>query len=302
MAKAPAFQFYPKQYVADKDVQAMEWDARGMYVHLLCMAWQEIPPGSIPNDDAVIRRWLNLSLYDSGLCQRSSDRRESGYGCRCSDCVWRRVRPQIMAAWVLKDGRWYQDGMCKTWERMLKRSEASTNNVRKRYQPYVEEVKEAVDPEVSKKISESYIAEIYDCYPRKLGKGHAYKAIASALRKLLEQKKELFHSLDDAAVYLKQRTKLFARSPAGQAGQYTPHPATWFNGERYLDDESEWSKYGQEPSKTEQRVTSNRQNIVAGLSAGANARPGGADRGQRDFAGRSAALVGDVQTGESGTD
>jgi hypothetical protein len=207
-----------------------------------------------------------------------------------------------MAAWVLKDGRWYQDGMCKTWERMLKRSEASTNNVRKRYQPYVEEVKEAVDPEVSKKISESYIAEIYDCYPRKLGKGHAYKAIASALRKLLEQKKELFHSLDGAAVYLKQRTKLFARSPAGQAGQYTPHPASWFNGERYLDDESEWSKYGQEPSKTEQRVTSNRQNIVAGLSAGANARPGGADRGQRDFAGRSAALVGDVQTGESGTD
>jgi hypothetical protein len=58
--------------------------------------------------------------------------------------------------------------------------------------------------------------------PRKLGKGNAYKAIASALRKLLEQKKELFHSLDDAAVYLKQRVKLFARSPAGQAGQYTP--------------------------------------------------------------------------------
>lgn len=251
MPKAPAFQFYPKQYVADNYVQAMEWDARGMYVHLLCMAWQEIPPGSIPNDDAVIRRWLNLSR----------DTEDDLH-------IWRRVRPQIMAAWVIRDGRWYQSGLCETWERMQRRSEASTNNVRKRYDAHVEVVQEALDPVLSKKITEPIISEIYKCYPRKEGRGAAFKSIAAALERLLKGQDspgDLFHSLDDAVIYLTQRVKLFAGSPAGQAGEYTPHPATWFNQKRYLDDESNWSRRGEQTSKVEQRITNNRANLVDDL-------------------------------------
>lgn len=88
----------------------MDWDARGMYVHLLCMAWQENPPGSIPNDDAVIRRWLNLSR------DIEDDLR-----------VWRRVRPQIMTAWVLRDGRWYQKALCEAFGRNQGKRLAGSN-------------------------------------------------------------------------------------------------------------------------------------------------------------------------------
>lgn len=102
---------------------------------------------------------------------------------------------------------------------------------------------------VLRTISEESISVIYQCYPRKVGKGAAYKAIAHALQRLLrgeDSPDRLFHSLDDATVYLVQRTRLFASTPAGQAGQYTPHAATWYGQRRYLDDEAEWSKRGDE--------------------------------------------------------
>ena len=31
-----------------------------------------------------------------------------------------------------------------------------------------------------------------------------------------------------------------AASPAGQRGEYTPHPSTWFHQDRYFDDPAEW--------------------------------------------------------------
>jgi hypothetical protein len=98
--KAPAFQWYPKQYLGDDKVLAMEWDARGMHVHLLNLSWQQEPVGSIPDDIGTLRRWL-------GLPSGSAD----------ADRVWARVWPQIMPAWALKDGRRFNAGMIKTWER-----------------------------------------------------------------------------------------------------------------------------------------------------------------------------------------
>lgn len=73
----------------------MEWDALGMHDWLLNLSIQEEPPGSIPNDMAVIRRWLRSP----------------------SDDVWRRVQPQIFAAWKFRDSRWYNDGIVRACDR-----------------------------------------------------------------------------------------------------------------------------------------------------------------------------------------
>lgn len=62
---------------------------------------------------------------------------------------------------------------------------------------------------------------IYEAYPKKIGRGHALKAILAALKK---------ESFD----FLLQRTEAYARS-LPVVDQYTPYPATWFNAERYLD-------------------------------------------------------------------
>lgn len=88
--------------------------------------------------------------------------------------------------------------------------------------------------------------QIYEAYPRKIAKRAAIKAISLALGRI--QTGESGHEMGraTAALFLRERTKSFAVSPAGNKGCYTPHPATWFNRSSYLDDPKEWEA----PEKT----------------------------------------------------
>jgi hypothetical protein len=82
-----------------------------MHFHLLMMSIQEEPPGSIPDDMALIRRWLGSPSED----------------------IWRRVRPQVLSAWTLRTDRWFNLGMVQTFERkerFAKRYENGTRLVR----------------------------------------------------------------------------------------------------------------------------------------------------------------------------
>ncbi len=49
----PAFQFYPKDFLADANVQAMSGAARGAYIMLLCHCWIE---GSLPDENKELAR------------------------------------------------------------------------------------------------------------------------------------------------------------------------------------------------------------------------------------------------------
>ena len=98
MPRPPSIQWYFKQWLGDNKVQGMEWDAYGMHFHLLNISVQEEPPGSLPNDMVLIRRWLRNP----------------------SDDVWRRVQPQVFSAWTLRGDRWFNAGMVETRERREK--------------------------------------------------------------------------------------------------------------------------------------------------------------------------------------
>lgn len=56
--KAPAFQFYVKDYLTDHDVVLMTLEQQGAYVRLLCHQWLE---GSIPADQEILARLLTVS-------------------------------------------------------------------------------------------------------------------------------------------------------------------------------------------------------------------------------------------------
>jgi len=106
MARPPAIQWYYKQWLGDNKVLAMDWDARGMHFHLLMISVQEDPPGSLPNDMDAIRRWLSLP---SGSVEANE--------------IWRRVKPQIFAAWSRQGERWFNSGMVETMERQQRYKE-----------------------------------------------------------------------------------------------------------------------------------------------------------------------------------
>lgn len=70
--------------------------------------------------------------------------------------------------------------------------------------------------------------EIYEEYPRKVGKPVALRAIRRALAT---------HTAD----FLLERTKLFAATYTGDP-QFIPHPSTWFRQERFNDVPATWNK------------------------------------------------------------
>ena len=87
------------------------------------------------------------------------------------------------------------------------------------------------------------VAAIYARYPRKEGRGAALKAAESALKRLVAGEDPQPRMDRAAAVeFLARKVETYARSAAGQNPDRTkiPHPATWFNQSRYLDDEACW--------------------------------------------------------------
>jgi uncharacterized protein YdaU (DUF1376 family) len=53
--KAPAFQFYPTDYIASQRVQMLTLEEEGAYIRLLCYCWQH---GSIPSDIDQLTRLI----------------------------------------------------------------------------------------------------------------------------------------------------------------------------------------------------------------------------------------------------
>lgn len=72
--------------------------------------------------------------------------------------------------------------------------------------------------------------QIYSAYPRKVGRGAALKAIEKALTQI---------SFEELSQKVAQYAAAVEQWPEEQK-RFIPHPATWFNQERYFDDSNEW--------------------------------------------------------------
>ncbi len=82
---------------------------------------------------------------------------------------------------------------------------------------------------VSTREEKSRVYNIYNAYPRKVGKADALKAITKALKK-------------EEYDFLLKKTEEFALSRKNEDPQYTPYPSTWFNREHYHDEPEENKK------------------------------------------------------------
>ena len=57
--RAPAFLYYPRDYLADGAVQAMSFDQQGRYWRAISLSWDTETPGIAPEDQW--RRWMAYS-------------------------------------------------------------------------------------------------------------------------------------------------------------------------------------------------------------------------------------------------
>lgn len=216
--KPPAFQFYPKQWLGDDKVLAMSWCARAMHMHLMCIAWQQEPPCTIPNDDDLIKRWLQNPKN------------------------WHSVKNEIFAAWILDGERWLQRGLLEIYERQKAYRDTRSANAKKRWidnahaspKSCINDALLFTSTTKDKNIlPKSRAMEIYLLYPKKMARASALKAINKASQRLLKENADR-----DPWEYLIVKVSQFAKEcrETRREKQFIPYPATWFNAEGYEDE------------------------------------------------------------------
>jgi hypothetical protein len=93
----------------------------------------------------------------------------------------------------------------------------------------------------TKRIYIAQIEEVFKIYPRRVGKKAAINRIREAMH-------------DHGYELILEKTKAYAKAREGQPIEFTPHPATWFNQGRYLDEPDTWAVTGSQSGSSTMSV------------------------------------------------
>lgn len=277
MGKMPASLFYWGDFVRDPDLRRCTHAEVGIWIRILCLMFEAefkgmLSTNDIPWTDEEIARAVGgnpkevrlavTALVTKGVASRADN------GALVNRRMYREHEQRLGTRKRVEEFR--------ARERE-KRSENDT--VTHDVTPCTETEYETSSPSTETldrktttsagESTEQQEEVVYHAYPRKVGHGPAIKAIRSAVVRLATGSLHR-QAMDptEARRWLWKRATEYAKSPAGAKpdGQdYRPHPATWFNGERYLDDDSEWT--GKANGKTEQRRSGNVERVANSGSA-----------------------------------
>ena len=245
MAKLPAIQFYPGDWRKDVGVQSLTFHDRGVWFEILMLMHESERRGILTlNGKAMavdaLARLLGLDkqiltttltmLKDSGVVSV-----EEATGALMSR---RMVRDEQLRATRAECGKLGGNPQ-------LKRSAAENldkqNATTRLNQIATPSSSLSTSPSGKEAPGQAELNLLYSAYPRKVGKTDALTAIRKAIKRLMDGDNGAPMSLSGAVEFLRQKITRYASTPAGNAGQFTPNPATWFNQGRYLDDEAQWN-------------------------------------------------------------
>lgn len=203
------FRLIPRVFACDGTVEAMSTAEVGCYILLLCKAWHEKPPCTIPTDDRTLSRWTRVAPDE-----------------------WIGMRDGVLAAFKpLGDGRMIHTYLRQEYDLATSRSKGS----RRELPPTPEGGDEPEKPDPQPQVEHLFV-EWWKTYPRRINKREAHRAYAKAVK------------VCTPAVLLDRAEEFAAAMHAtGQEHQYIAHPATWLNGERWRDDSLEW--WGRDAAK-----------------------------------------------------
>jgi len=242
MAEFPYMPLWTDAYLAD--TTHLTTIEHGAYLLLLMAAWRA--GGYLPDDDRRLMRMAKVEYRQ-----------------------WRRLRPVMEEFWQIKDGQWSNarllDELCESRQRRDTLSERGRANALKRWNRghasrnatampenaiqththnqesdsneslYIDHsCSQASNPRALETNPRAITAEKarieadfddwWQIVPRKVGKGQARRAYHAARKKA-------------AAEELTEGIRRYARSLNGTEVAFIAHPATWLNGERWLDED-----------------------------------------------------------------
>lgn len=112
--RAPAFQFYPRQFAGDDQVMGMDLEAIGAHILLMCAAASSPERCRIAADEYAMRMRLRNP----------------------SDDAWQRIKKQLLAgAWKLsEDGKWWiQSGLERTFQKQKEFSDQQRERANRKW-------------------------------------------------------------------------------------------------------------------------------------------------------------------------
>lgn len=218
--------FYVGDYLADTGHLTTE--EHGAYLLLLMQAWTR--DGTLPADDDRLRAlarmdrrgWARVRDTVLSFFVRDGDYLRNKRIDRERENVEKRVENLRSRGRAGAAVRWKKSNEIKAGpmlEPMLKQCQTIANHIHNHN--IYQEGKPSCDQSAAKRNDfERDFETFWRAYPRRIGKGQARRAFASATRKA---------SLETMLAALGR-----VRWPADK--QRIPHPATWLNGERWHDD------------------------------------------------------------------
>ena len=217
MAALPYMKLYPADYLADTNHLTTE--EHGAYLLLLMNYWQSGKP--LDNRKGQLAKIARLSNERWAIVEQTL---ASFFTIRRG--IWSHQRVENDLQFVLSkstkasvSGR--ISGVKRANERstFVKRSLTYTDTEADTDTETDKKKKDIHQPKVD---GDSDFNEFWKIYPRKIGKGQARKAFKAALKKTTLE-------------VILAGVETMKADPLLES-EFTPHPATWLNGERWLDD------------------------------------------------------------------
>lgn len=224
MAKSPAFQFYPNDWLASRKVAMMTPDQEGAYIRLLCYMWND-PDCSLPDDDNEL---ASLSRLHEGWLKGGSSAIRKCF-MQHPEKVGFLTHDRLLTE-LKKQAKWRE----KSAEGGKKSAESRINNVLKGGSRVVEGWCNTSSSFSSSSLNKNTLApdgafdRFWLAYPKRKSKGQALKAW---------NKLKPNEQLQDRIHIALERAKTSAEWRKDN-GQFIPHPASWLNAMGWEDEQS----------------------------------------------------------------
>jgi len=223
--KSPAFAFYVRDWLCSRKVANMNGDAVKAYIYLLCEAWLQEDRATLPNDEKEL----------ASMARINNDK-------------WCVIKDDILKCFFLnKDGRLVNERLFEVHKlseiRTLNRKNKKRTKTQQKHNKTVTACEDEIEDEninssFNAKIEDSNInkdtyderfLDFWNVYPRKVGKGAAWKSWQK-----IPSPAETLEKIKEALTW---QTK--SEQWTKQAGEFIPHPTTYLNQRRWDDEKIE---------------------------------------------------------------
>lgn len=268
--RPPAFQFYARDFLSSKAVRLMTPEARGGYIMLLCHAWLAEEPGILDDDNDALAALSELGNERWRACEamvRRAFRASSREGRRVlvqdrmvETCqrllayagiagMGGRARMRSMSAAERSElgskgaqARWSQrDVMPAEMPADASTSSSSSSSLEQIILPGAapgDTVGKRVNGKAHTPLCDRetpQFKDFYEHWPRRVARRRACGAFHAAVKRHTEA----HEPPEKVAEALVRRARLWADYYAGRDTEHIPHPATWLNGDTFVDDPPE---------------------------------------------------------------